>query len=95
MHGGGVLGGCDAVLVEAKPLLHLLLQLLAKGTGGDVHEAVDPAPTVSDCSNPHMPHFLHSSICQFRLEALIDCGLTKLTTSFEMPSYEHSFERAF
>jgi len=42
LHGGHVLGGRHAVVVEAQPLLHLLLHALAEDRGRHVLEAVDP-----------------------------------------------------
>jgi len=46
LHGGHILGGRHAVVVEAQPLLHLLLHALAEHRCRHVLEAVDPGARI-------------------------------------------------
>ena len=56
LHGGDVLRGRDALVVEAQPLLHLLLHALPKHRRRRILEAVDPA----------LPQMLRSAHLQIR-----------------------------
>lgn len=44
LHGGDVLGGGNALIIEAQPFFHLLLHLLPKRAACQLTEAVNPAP---------------------------------------------------